>query len=151
MIFLVLAGEAIVATSPTIETTADAVVTPDGVYPFRAGVTGTASVASLPADFSPILYVWKGGMLVRLPDPLVPLGPVPESITPLQARRALLAAGLLDDVENMIAQAPREVRLAWEYAVEVYRNDPTLAMLATSLRLTSDQIDNLFRSAAEIV
>jgi hypothetical protein len=93
-------------------------------------------------------WLFDGGQF--LPPPAPPVS-VPPAITPLQARRVLLAVGLLDDVETMIAQAPREARLAWEYAVEIYRNDPTLAMLATSLGLTSDQIDDLFRSAVEIV
>jgi hypothetical protein len=150
MIFLVLAGEAIVATSPTIETTADAVVTPDGVYPFRAGVTGTASVASLPADFSPALYVWQGGALVRLPDPPVPPGPVPEAITPLQARRSLRAADLLDAVTAWIVTQPAEAQEAWEYCIEVRRDSPLIAAAQVALGMTDEQVDDLFRAGAEL-
>ena len=72
---------------------------------------------------------------------------MPESITPLQARKALLAGGLLDDVDAMLAQAPREAQLAWEYAIEVRRDDATLAAMAGMLGLTDQQIDDLFRAA----
>jgi hypothetical protein len=150
MIFLILAGEVIVATSPTIETTAAAVVTPDGVYPFRAGVTGTASVASLPADFRSDLYVWKGGALVRLPDPPAPPAPVPEAITPLQARRALRAAGLLDAVNAWIATQPADAQDAWEYCIEVRRDSPFIAGAQAALGLTSQQVDDLFRAGAAL-
>ena len=81
------------------------------------------------------------------PQPPAP-PPVPLSITPLQARRALLAANLLDDVETLMESAPREARLAWEYAIEVRRDDVTLETMATALNLTSEQIDDLFRAGA---
>lgn len=150
MIFLILAGEAIVATSLTIETTPDAVVTPTGIYPFRAGVTGTATVESLPADFSPALYVWRGGALVRLPDPPAPPAPVPEAITPLQARRALRAADLLDAVNAWIATQSDDAQEAWEYCIEVRRDDALIAGAQAALGLTDEQVDDLFRAGAAL-
>lgn len=69
MTTLILAGEVIVATATLVETTDTGILTPDGVFPFVAGVTGTQAVDSLPADFAPHRYVWQGGALVRLPDP----------------------------------------------------------------------------------
>jgi hypothetical protein len=74
--------------------------------------------------------------------------PVPETVTPLQARRALRAAGLLATVEALMASAPEEAREAWEYAVEIRRDDATLAALAAQIGLTAPQLDDLFRDAA---
>ena len=69
MTTLILAGEVIVAAAASVKTTDTGILTPDGVFPFAAGVTGTATVDSLPADFRSDRYVWQGGALVRLPDP----------------------------------------------------------------------------------
>lgn len=74
--------------------------------------------------------------------------PVPVVVTPLQARRALRAAGLADAVAAMLAKAPPEAREAWEYATEVRRDDPTLAALAAQMQLAPEQVDDLFRAAA---
>jgi hypothetical protein len=69
MTTLILAGEVIVAVASLVETREDAIVTPNGVFPFAAGVTGAQVVDSLPADFRSDRYVWRDGALERLPDP----------------------------------------------------------------------------------
>ena len=82
--------------------------------------------------------------------PVVTL-PVPAAITPLQARRALRAAGLLDAVNAWIATQPDDAQEAWEYCVEVRRDDELIAGAHAALGLTAVQVDALFRSAAESV
>ena len=78
----------------------------------------------------------------------VPPPPVPQAITPLQVRRALRAAGLLDAVQALVAQAHPEVLEKWEYALEIPRDDPDLAALAQQMGLTPAMVDDLFRDAA---
>lgn len=77
---------------------------------------------------------------------------LPESVTMRQARLALLAAGLLDGVDAAIASLPspqREAaRIEWEYATEVRRDSPTMALIGAALGLTAEQIDALFVDAA---
>jgi hypothetical protein len=73
--------------------------------------------------------------------------PVPESVTPLQARKALRAAGLLQQVEEAIAAAGEEAQEEWDFALEVRRDHALLNTIATDLNLDSEGIDGLFRSA----
>jgi hypothetical protein len=84
------------------------------------------------------------------PAPKPEPSPVPQSVSPLQARRALRAAQLMEAVEALIADASEEVREAWEYAVEIRRDDATLAVLAAELGMTDAQLDDLFRDAASL-
>lgn len=81
-------------------------------------------------------------------DPNAP--DVPQSVTPYQARCALDAAGLLDAVEAIVAQAPRQTRNAWEYGITVNRNSAMINDLGAALGLTAEQIDNLFINAGAI-
>lgn len=76
--------------------------------------------------------------------------PVPSAVTPLQARRALRAAGLLAKVNEAAIAAGGDVQLAWEYSATVERASPFVAALAGALQLTSGQIDDLFREAAQL-
>lgn len=76
---------------------------------------------------------------------------VPDVISPFQARAALLAAGMLDAVEQAIEASGPEIRIAWEYATEWRRDSPTIATLADVLGLSVEDVDNLFIAAAEIV
>jgi hypothetical protein len=149
MIFLILAGEAIVATSTVIETTPDAVVTPDGVFPFKAGITGTATVTSLPSDFRPDLYVWQGGGLVRLPDPPV-LAPQITSMSFAQLLIGLVAEGWITEAEGdgwlvgtlpapvleLIASLPEEQRFANKARASrftvAYLDDPMVQALGAA-------------------
>jgi hypothetical protein len=73
--------------------------------------------------------------------------PVPESVTPLQARKALRSAGLLPQVQEAMDAAGDEAQDEWEYALEVRRDNPLLISVATDLGLDSEGIDDLFRAA----
>jgi hypothetical protein len=83
------------------------------------------------------------------PKPIPPV-PVPEAITPLQARRALRAAGLLEAVNGWITTQPAEAQEAWEYCVEVRRDDALIAGAQEGLGLTDEQVDDLFRAGAAL-
>ena len=76
--------------------------------------------------------------------------PVPQQVTMRQARLALLSAGLLDDVEMVIAAAGRAAQLEWEYAAVVDRSNPAVAIMQQQKALTDAQIDDLFREAAKL-
>lgn len=76
--------------------------------------------------------------------------PVPQQVTMRQARLALLNAGLLDDVEVVIAADGREAQLEWEYAAVVDRSNPAVAAVQQQEALTDAQIDDLFREAAKL-
>lgn len=70
-------------------------------------------------------------------------------VSPYQGKAALYAAGLLDDVEALIAseQTDRLIKLAWDNAGEWRRLSPMIVSLAASLNLTEDQVDQLFKDA----
>ena len=76
--------------------------------------------------------------------------PVPQQVTMRQARLALLSAGLLDDVEMVVAAAGRAAQLEWEYAAVVERSNPAVAAVQQQESLTDEQIDDLFREAAKL-
>ena len=76
--------------------------------------------------------------------------PMPQQVTMRQARLALLNAGLLDDVEVVIAAAGREAQLEWEYAAVVERSNSAVAIVQQQKALTDAQIDDLFREAAKL-
>lgn len=82
------------------------------------------------------------------PEP--PPVPVPEEVPQWQARRALLAAGLLSSVEAAVAAASQDIQITWEYAPNIVRDSPFIAAMAPALGLTDAQIDDLFRAAAAI-
>jgi hypothetical protein len=87
---------------------------------------------------------------VPAPPPEPPA--VPQTISPFQARAALLGAGLLDTVEAMLAHpdTPRTHRIAWEFATEIRRASPLVVALAGALGLDEATLDALFIAAAGI-
>lgn len=93
---------------------------------------------------------WDGSAFVK---PAAPAS-IPGEVTMRQARRALLAAGLLDDVETAIDAMSEPNRTAaridWDYSSSVRRDNATLAALAAALGLTAEQLDALFVAAAGI-
>ena len=74
---------------------------------------------------------------------------VPQSITPLQCKLQLLESGLLDEVEALVT-ADRKVQLYWEYASVIERDNEILLMMATSLGMTEEQLDDLFIKANKL-
>ena len=80
-----------------------------------------------------------------------PPGP-PQVVSRFQARAALHLAGLLDQVEALMADPATDTlaRLAWTDATEFRRTSPTLLAMASALSLTDAQIDQLFITAAGI-
>lgn len=75
---------------------------------------------------------------------------VPQSVSMRQARLALLAADLLDDVDNMIKQIGRAAAITWEFATEVRRDNELIAAVKESKSLTDEQIDDLFIAASAL-
>ena len=84
--------------------------------------------------------------------PAPPAPVVPQRVTMRQARLAMLAAGLLDDVAAAIATLPspqkEAAQIEWEYSQEVQRHNGVLLQLAPALRLDDAAIDALFTAAA---
>jgi hypothetical protein len=80
--------------------------------------------------------------------------PVPMSVTPKQARLAMLGAGILTAVESAIAGMEGEqgqaARIIWEFAQEIKRTDPLVLQLSAGLGLTSEQVDALFVAAGKL-
>jgi hypothetical protein len=77
--------------------------------------------------------------------------PVPAVVSRLQARLALLGAGLLQTVEDHIAASgDAMLQLVWAEATEWRRDSPTIATIAAALSLSEDQVDELFISAGAI-
>lgn len=74
---------------------------------------------------------------------------VPNSITPRQARLVLLQNNLLDDLEVLIAN-DRVLQIWWEYSLEIKRNDERLLQAAVALKLTDEQLDNMFIRAINL-
>ncbi len=72
---------------------------------------------------------------------------VPYAISARQAKLALLEAGLLEKIEEVIQQMDKQTQIAWEYATEFSRNNPLLLARATSLKLSREAIDNLYVKA----
>lgn len=73
----------------------------------------------------------------------------PKVITMRQARLQLLAAGLLDDVDNMLA-ADRAMSIWWEYSTELdMYHDMTKAM-TDQLGMTQEQVDVMFKEASKL-
>ena len=73
-------------------------------------------------------------------------------VSRFQARIALYNFGLLEAVNKMMSDpaTPFIVKEAWESAQVFKRNSPTVAAMGAGLKLTEDQIDELFKAALEV-
>jgi hypothetical protein len=76
----------------------------------------------------------------------------PKSVTMRQARLALLEAGLLDNVQDIIAGMQGSngaaARIEWEYSSNMVRSQPLITAMAAALKLTDADVDALFLSAS---
>ena len=92
-------------------------------------------------------------MIIKI-DPTKLPGP-PTSVTPRQARLALLQIGKLDAVSAALAAIPdpaqrTAAQIEWEYATVIERNSPLVQSLAAGLGLTAADIDDLLTLAATL-
>lgn len=109
---------------------------PEGFIAVQADLVGTG-------------WKFEDGALVAPPQEVIPLPPI-TSVTPRQARLALLVAGLLDQVDAAVTTAGGATKITWDYATEINRNDPLITSIGAALGLTSAQIDALFAHAATL-
>lgn len=80
-----------------------------------------------------------------------PPPPVPLAVSKMQAKLALFDAGLLDDVDAYMAgAADARTKLYWAEAADIHRDHPLVAGITALLGLTEQQVDDLFRAAAQI-
>lgn len=127
-----------------------AVIT-DGVVSNLVDATAefAASHGWIPAGKARMGDVWDGKTF-KTPPP-----PVPAVVSARQAKRALLEAGLLDDVQQAIDNIPepleqRRVQIDWDESTEFRRDWPTLAALAAAMQLDRGTLDALFIKAATL-
>ena len=117
-----------------------------GVYPIVDDAIPEDKVAtgsSLENDGGVIRRRWT---LEDAPPP-----PVPQSITPAQAKAELYERGLLVTAENLVAQHPYPlVRIYWQSALQFERDNAYIAALAYELGVDGN-LDELFRAAGERV
>ena len=67
-----------------------------------------------------------------------------------QAKAALMQVGLLEAAEAAVNAAGPLTQLAWKEEETFARLSPTIVQLANTLKLTDEQVDDLFRLAATI-
>lgn len=75
---------------------------------------------------------------------------IPAVVSRFQAKAAMLQAGMLDQVEALIAGGDAVTQLAWAEAVEYRRDSPLINSLAAAMDLTAEQVDDLFIAAAKV-
>jgi hypothetical protein len=146
---------AVLTAGQTAQASADGVAVIEGgrtVVFFPATVIRDPSIvtATVPDGVGRERLRWADGTLVVLDASPVTPAPVPQSVTPLQARKALRASGLSDAVEAYIATQSAALQDEWEYAISVERDNPAIAAAGPALGLTDAQIDDLFRLAATL-
>jgi hypothetical protein len=106
----------------------------------------------IPAGKATFGDLWDGNTFSKPPAP-API--VPTAVSARQAKRALLEAGLLDDVQLAIDSITddlerRRVQIDWVESTEFRRDWPALAMLAAAMQLDEGTLDALFIEAATL-
>jgi hypothetical protein len=101
------------------------------------------------SDSAAIGDLYDGTTFTRPP---APPEPIPQVVSRFQARAALYQAGLLEQVETVMADPATDMlaKLAWADAQEFKRSSPTIAAFSQQIGLTDEQIDELFKQAAQI-
>jgi len=77
---------------------------------------------------------------------------VPSSVYLWQAKAILAQTGHLENANQAIQNSNNALLIqAWDYAPFISRNSPAVSTIGAILNLTSEQIDQLFRDANNIV
>jgi hypothetical protein len=95
---------------------------------------------------------WDGTKAVDpRPVPVPPQAPsVPQTVSPRQARLALIQSGLYNQVNTTINTSDQTTQVWWEFASTIDRQNPILIQVATQIGLQAYQIDALFILAATL-
>ena len=81
---------------------------------------------------------------------------VPEKITSRQLKSALILAGVslstIDTIIKTLPQPQRDLAMVdWEYSTNFYRNNSMINQIAGALKLTHEQVDNIFINGEKLV
>lgn len=94
------------------------------------------------ADYVAYIEWINAGNEPRILD--YPTAAVPQEVSMRQAQQALLQEGMLDTVEQVVAQADRAIQIDWYKGQTVRRDWPALIVVQSLLGMTDRQIDELF-------
>ena len=75
---------------------------------------------------------------------------VPESVSPVQFRRALNQLNIRNDIDSYVNTLDQNSKDAWEYATVIERNNPIVLNAAMELEKSSVEVDDLFRLASTL-
>ena len=140
----------------------DAALAEAGVFPLRSERPGAQPGEIVePGAIEQIDDAWVQQWTVRAatPDEQTAIDegdkvPVPQEVSMRQARLALLARGVLGQVDAAIESLPspdREAaRIEWDYSSVVARNSPLVVMMGAALGLDDAALDELFITAARL-
>jgi len=140
----------------------DAALAEAGVFPLRSERPGAQPGEIVePGVIEQVDGAWAQQWTVRAATPeeqaVIDEGdklPVPQEVSMRQARLALLARGVLGQVDAAIESLPspdREAaRIEWDYSSVVARNSPLVVMMGAALGLDDDALDELFITAARL-
>jgi hypothetical protein len=90
-------------------------------------------------DLEPGQWKFEGGQWVTYAPTVIP-----QSVSPLQARKALKQQSMLTTVQAAVAAADEDTQMAWEYATSFDRTSPFVSSMAAALGWTDEQVDQLF-------
>lgn len=74
--------------------------------------------------------------------------PVPQSVSPLQIRLALLSLGILETIKTAVENASGEILEMWRYAKSFDRDDTSINQMASTIGISQQELDNIFIIAA---
>lgn len=120
---------------------------------------GIYEVVSDPVPDGKVATAWTlemaGGYVKRIPTLEDYVEPVPTSVSRAQGKLALVGAGLWQGIVDYVAliddPMDRAIAQAALYDTQEWRrSSPFLATAAAALGLTQEQLDGLFRAAAQI-
>ena len=119
----------------------------DGIKPFTPPTGATILPFTGPAGIG---WKWNGTKaLDPTPAPVAPPS-VPQTVSPRQARLALVQSGLYDQVNATINALDKTTQVWWEYTLVIERQNPILLNVAAQIGLQSYQVDALFILAATL-
>lgn len=114
-----------------------------------------ADGAFIPADMANVdrqeYVIWLSEG--NTPEPADPVtASIPQEVTRFQALAALHLAGLLEQVDAIMADPATDMLtvLAWKNAQEFKRTSHMVLNMAQALGLSDEQLDNLFVTASTI-